>query len=192
MAAQLSFYSDDARSLSPLLAPRGWHCRVETGADGSGEIAVFPPSVASFRGDPGAYAGQSIEAVVALWLPACQGCVYSAVCKLVPAAVSQLGEGMLPCPAKPPQEQDSWIRGTADSRAVPTNDAVTFEDPSGVAGTGLPSGGMYPANGVVLYRFNGIGRGQASTETCTLPMSQKVLCTTILNDFTSRNWLISS
>jgi hypothetical protein len=192
LAADLSYYSDDARSLPPVLAPRGWHCWVQTGVDASGKIAVFSPRVASFLADPGAYGGQAIEAVVATWDLACQGCVYGDVCSLIPAAVSQLGEGMPACKAKPAQEEESWIRGTPASTAEPTDDAVAFEDPAGVAGVGLPSGGAYPANGVVLYRDGAGTGGQASTETCTLPPAQKAECTAILNDFASRNWLIGS
>ncbi len=45
---------------------------------------------------------------------------------------------------------------------------VGFQDPPGVAGAGLPSGGQNPANGVVLYQPNP-SEATAYLATCTLP-----------------------
>ena len=190
LAAKLSYYSDDVRSLPPVLGPSGWHCWVQTGADGSGTIAIFwaiPPSDPTFRAEPGTYQGKSVQAVVATWTPACQGCVFDQVCAVVPAAVSQLGEGMPACKSKPPQEQVSWLRGSPTATTPPTDDAVSFLDPPGISGTGVPSGGLLPANGVMLYRFDSRG-GRSSTETCTSVATLDSPCNAILNDFVVRNW----
>jgi hypothetical protein len=60
----------------------------------------------------------------------------------------------------------------------PNATTAFFEDPIGVSGVGDPSGGPYPANGVVTYN------GTSATEaTCTLPESDHALCTVVLNDF---------
>ena len=59
---------------------------------------------------------------------------------------------------------------------------VGFEDPAGVAGDGLPSGGQEPANGVMLYMPKQ-GEPAASLATCTLPAPQHDVCTAVLNHF---------
>jgi len=191
LAAKLSYYSDDMRSLSPVLGPSGWHCWVQTGADGSGTLAIFWPQstggIFQFQTERNAYAGQGVQAVVATWTPACQGCVYDEVCSLIPAAVAELGQVTPNCSSKPPQEQVSWIRGSATSTSAPTDDVVAFHDPPGVFGTGLPSGGTNPADGVLLYRFDA-HLGRTSSETCTLFAIPASPCTTLLNDFVARNW----
>jgi hypothetical protein len=75
---------------------------------------------------------------------------------------------------KPAEEQSTQLSSTV----------VEFEDPPGVAGDGDPSGGPYPANGVMVY-----GPGSAMdgswTETCTLPASEHAICTLSLNEFAS-------
>jgi len=60
---------------------------------------------------------------------------------------------------------------------------VGFEDPPGVAGDGNPSGGPYPANGVMTY-YSGDQNG-SWMETCTLPSAEKALCTAVLDNFVS-------
>jgi hypothetical protein len=58
---------------------------------------------------------------------------------------------------------------------------IGFEDPLGVAGDGDPSGGPYPANGVMTY-YSGNDNG-SWLDTCTLPNSEHALCTVALNAF---------
>ena len=58
---------------------------------------------------------------------------------------------------------------------------VIFEDPPGIPGDGLPSGGLYPANGVLTYRPR--APEGSWKETCTLPGSAKDECTAVLNAF---------
>jgi hypothetical protein len=76
------------------------------------------------------------------------------------------------CPSIPAGERVARI-GT---------DAVAFEDPPHVHGTGDPSGGDYPANGVIIY-----GDSRAALATCTLPESEHSDCTAILNAFVDRH-----
>jgi len=64
----------------------------------------------------------------------------------------------------------------------PRTNRADFEDPAGVHGAGVPSGGDYPANGVALYS-NFDGDPSVDTATCTLPESEHSICTTILRDW---------
>ena len=64
--------------------------------------------------------------------------------------------------------------------------AVAFEDRPCVVGTGSPSGGPYPANGVVIYNSNGTKYPNAGEETCTLPEAQHSTCADVLDDFLGR------
>jgi hypothetical protein len=189
-AAQLAFYSDDTRSMTPILGPRGWTCKVLVGADGSTVVTVAPP------GSPLPTFSQAstprlTDAITAQSGSACQSCVYGIACAFVPHADTQLGYPGMPCGApKPAREQVTWLNGSPNSTAPVRSDAIAFEDPPGVAGNGSPSGGADPANGLVLYDYTGLGHGSASTETCTLPASEHAVCTAVLNDFDTRAWLM--
>jgi hypothetical protein len=61
---------------------------------------------------------------------------------------------------------------------------VAFEDPPFVRGSGVPSGGAFPANGVMTYPTD-VSDG-SYLETCTLPEISHSTCTTILDDFVAR------
>ena len=91
-------------------------------------------------------------------------------CALFPAAAASLPAG--PCPTTPPSEESkSQISATA----------VAFEDPPDVKGTGTPSGGVDPANGVVTYSKSWHRTRRAPCR------SSHNLCTAIVNDFVSRD-----
>ena len=74
---------------------------------------------------------------------------------------------------------------TAESAAATGLAGADFEDPAGVAGDGMPSGGTNPANGVMLYLPSWPGRSAAYLATCTLPATQHDVCTAVLNHFVS-------
>jgi hypothetical protein len=121
LAARLAYYSDADRSLPPILAPRGWACRVTVGADGSTSIYAFPPG-----GSP-----TGAQAVTAYSPSACQDCVDLVVCALIPYAARQLGYASFPCtPARPPTESVDWLNGSPSAPSSYENDVVSFEDPS--------------------------------------------------------------
>jgi hypothetical protein len=63
-----------------------------------------------------------------------------------------------------------------------SNVAVAFEDPPHVHGTGDPSGGVLPANGVMVYRPSPSSGFPFFEETCVLPVSEHAVCTVLLND----------
>lgn len=95
-------------------------------------------------------------------------------CSLFPAAAAMtrqdIGRG---CAVMQPSQET--LAGTASSE-------VGFEDPAGAGGTGIPSGGQNPANGVMLYMPAG-GEASAYLATCTLPDAQHDVCTSVLNHF---------
>jgi hypothetical protein len=178
VATQLAYYSDDVRSLTPILAPRGWACRVQVGADGSTSVNVYP----------GSSLGRD-NAVTAQSNGGCVGCASDLACGLIPTAPKLLGYSNIPCPApRNRAERINWITGSEHPTGQTVNDVVGFEDPPGIRGNGDPSGGRNPANGVLLFATSPGSDTSASLETCALPESDHRLCTTILNDFVNQDW----
>ncbi|MDA8279448.1 MAG: hypothetical protein M0Z63_03350 [Actinomycetota bacterium] len=197
VSGTLSYYTDNVASLQPVLAPAGWHCSVAVGADGSTTVDVVAPQDPL----PTGFTGQlptTDEAVTAITPAACQGCIYSMVCPFVPASGLELSYAGLPCHESsppqesanwpPPQESVTWLRGPAAPGATTVDDTIAFEDPPGVAGDATPSGGPYPANGILRYRWQHGGPGTAAAATCTLPQADHSICTAILNAFAASGW----
>lgn len=155
-----------------MLGPAGWTCAALLAADGSSRLDVFAPG----EPDPEAATSQvrSDQAVVAMQTGGCVGCNVTQACPLFPAAAAAAAADQLPCRAKPAAESVVHLSHTA----------VGFEDPPGVPGEGVPSGGPYPANGVMTY-VDPNGHHPSYVATCTLPDSRHVLCTASLNLFVS-------
>jgi hypothetical protein len=154
----------DVRGWMTVIAPRGWRCSADYGADGSGGVIAFPPGAGA----------ASPRAIIGGETSACVGCTLGQACPLFrTAAAEQQSLYGLHC---------STPRGETVVRLGPT--VVAFADPPYVKGDGHPSGGPYPANGVMTY----VGlRGRGSwIETCTLAPSQHHVCTVILDDFVRR------
>jgi hypothetical protein len=174
-ASQLAVYRDNQGTME-LLAPRGWVCAAGYGADGSGGVAVYPVGQslpASWAAGWKLSPSSTVSAIVGVETSACQGCTNGQACPLFTSAASafltQLGHT---CPdVRPPSETVHQIGAGV----------VGFQDPPGVSGDGLPSGGQGPANGVMTY-YPGNPNG-SWLETCTLPSSQKDVCTAALNQF---------
>ena len=174
-------YTDDAGFMM-LMGPTAWTCHGLYGADGSGGLLISPggESVPSDP-DPGWHlsTSSSDEAIVGYETGASpvQGALLA--CPLFPSAAAttrqDLGEG---CAVTPPSQESVSPSGAADSE-------VTFEDPVGVAGEGIPSGGLNPANGVMLY-LPAQGKATAYLATCTLPESQHDSCTAVLAHFVAQ------
>lgn len=126
--------------------------------------------------DPQAGASQvrSDRAVVASQTGGCVGCNVIQACPLFPAAAAAAAADHFPCRAMPSAERVVRLGSTV----------VGFEDPAGVSGAGVPSGGPYPANGVLTY-VDANGQHPSYLATCTLPDSEHSLCTASLNLFVS-------
>jgi len=117
------------------------------------------------------------EAVVARETSVCYGCTTGQACVFFQAAAKANEAAYhIPCDAhKPRQESVDQLSPTV----------VAFEDPPGVKGNGYPSGGQFPANGVMTYALPTSQEG-SYLETCTLPEIVHSTCTVILNDFVAR------
>jgi hypothetical protein len=162
LASQLALYSNGWLT---LLAPRGWKCRAVLAATGHVFLSVLPP------GAPAQVVSVSrrTPAVTADLPSAGTGEFGGLACPFFPAAAPQ--PGWTHCPSIPTGELVTRLG----------SHVAAFEDPSRVAGTGDPSGGVYPANGVVVYRDT-----RAALATCTLTEAKHAECTAILNDFIGR------
>jgi hypothetical protein len=160
-----------------LVAPKGWSCAASYGADGSGGVVAYP------RGErlPRSWAAgwplartSAAAAITGLESSACYGCTLAQACRLFLSAATAWRTAFgQPCPARPAAELVARIGAGI----------VTFEDPPGVKGDGLPSGGLYPANGVMTYHPR--APDGSWRETCTLPGSDKDECTAVLNAYLS-------
>ena len=154
-----------------LVGPAGMACSGEVGADGGSTLTVWP------RGRPAPTVHAHEPGLTLFIEPACVGCKAFEACPFFSQfAVTE----QMPCPSGiPPGERAYGL----------TPHATLFEDPPGVAGDGWPSGGSYPANGIV-------GDGSAASDpvyraTCTLPASEHAICTVSLNDVFGRYGLLS-
>lgn len=164
LAADLSLYGD-TQGVMEILAPKGWSCTADYGADGSGGVSVYPHGAGP--SSPIAIAGSQTSA--------CYGCTLSQACPLFAAAAKAWRSAFrLPCPGRRP---------AAEKVVLVAAGIVAFEDPAGVKGDGQRSGGPYPANGVMTYHPS--SEDGSWLETCTLPASEKNICTAVLNTFIS-------
>jgi hypothetical protein len=120
-------------------------------------------------------------------VPACIGCMYDAICPLIPYA-GEIFPGFGGCLAgRAPGEVVTWLAGP---RAYATHgfDVVGFTDPPGVHGYGAASGGAYPANGVLLFTWGGAGSPGESEISCTVAPPYEASCKEILTVFQQEKW----
>jgi hypothetical protein len=162
-----------------LLGPASWTCHGLYGADGSGGLLISPAgeSVPS-DSDPGWHlsTSSSDEAIVGYETGGSPVQGAALACPLFASAAAatrqDLGQG---CTVTRPSQESLFPSGTAGTD-------IGFEDPIGVAGDGIPSGGLNPANGVMLY-LPDQGKATAYLATCTLPDAQHDLCSAVLDHF---------
>jgi hypothetical protein len=176
LAARLSLYADD-QGIMEVIGPKGWSCAASYGADGSGGISVYPPGeTVPQSGTAGAALTptSATTAIVGSESSACYGCTLYQACPLFSSAAQALRSAFgHACPARPAAE-----------KVVPIGPGImSFQDPPGVKGDGVPSGGRYPANGVMTY--HPAAPDGSWQETCTLPAGDTAECTAILNTFLS-------
>lgn len=144
-ADRLAYYSDSTRSIVPILAPRGWQCSFDEGADGSIFMSVYPEDQNAPSGQHSSQGSKS-EGVKAQSTSACQGCAADLVCPVFVDAENDLGYTGSPCPSIAlPEEELNFLDGSSTS----SYGVVHIYDPPGVDGTNSGSGGRYPANGVI-------------------------------------------
>ena len=177
LAGKMAAYTDDQGEMY-VLAPLGWTCQASLGADGNDSIAVYPPGEVGTSQFALVHSWpKSAQAVTGDLLPACYACFVGQACTFFPAAEHDLVHdfsGQLSCTPLP--------SGQAVSRVSPS--VIAFNDPAGVLGTGEPSGGAYPAVGVVTFKDRSPGGTYGSAmETCTLPKTEHAMCNAALQDF---------
>jgi hypothetical protein len=176
MHVRLAMYSD-VTGLLVVVAPRGWSCVADLGADGSGGLTVYPPDGPK----PDGYGAvpSSARAITARTDSGCQGCTATRVCTLVPesALVQAVAVDRDPACTSLPARETVVRLGT---------NVVAFEDPAGYPGHGAPSGGPYPANGVVVLQQPVTDVFTDWIATCTLSVDQHDMCTAVLHEFVTR------
>jgi hypothetical protein len=169
MADQTVVYVD-THNLAMLLGPKGWTCVAAYGADGSGGIDLYAPSerpVPAFSQVP-----TSDEAITITETGGSPVQAAALACPYFPTAAAVTQRDLEHrCSALPRAERVTQVG----------SNVVTFEDPPGTKGGGIPSGGPFLAYAVVSY-------SQASQPgtylgTCTLPASGQRICAFILNYF---------
>lgn len=182
--ARLAAYTDSGYKLDPVLAPRGWTCRVDVGADGGTSLDVSPPGQA-LPHNKHATPATIVDNINAYAIPVCQGCVAQMVCPFFTSAVSLYSHDEPPCPiSRPPQETVSFVDNASTSYA----DLAYVYDAPNLAGSIYLSGGSNPAWEVVRFNDYGSSLPTSSSLSCVLPASERVLCGAITRYFALRNW----
>jgi hypothetical protein len=115
---------------------------------------------------------------VSIQLPATEGPSAYLACPYFTSAATRLQGNGITCQG-PPNGEQTYQDGP---------NIIEFEDPPGVEGLTGPSGGLFPANGVVVWIPSSTYAAEAL---CTLPESDHETCTAILNDFIDRYGLPS-
>jgi hypothetical protein len=172
VATKVAVYSDTS-DIMMLLAPKGWSCSASYGADGSGGVTVMPPG--ETLPAAGLKPHSSDQAITGSETGGSPVQAAAQACSFFPAAATAtetyLEKG---CSPRPSSEIVDPI----------STSVVDFEDPSGIKGTGVPSGGQNPANGAMAYSPD-VEPG-FYIETCTLPNDAHDVCTAALNYFIAR------
>jgi hypothetical protein len=169
---EFALYVDADRAMAPLLAPKGWHCRVDVGADGSASFDIYP----SKEPPPPSRYSNALE-VVATTDGGCQGCVADDVCPYFVNAQSQVGLAGLRCPAARPEfEQVVFATG---STAASDGSVDTYDPPT--------TKSRYATYGVLRYVVAG-SQGLDARESCVLARQAKAWCKAITNEFVAHNW----
>jgi hypothetical protein len=171
----LAFYSDN-EGIVGVLAPISWKCAATIGANGSSSLNVYPEGQSSLAS--GALsAGSTAETISAQQTSACVGCRVVLACPLFVISANDASSEMnQPC---------TLTRPTSETTTSINEHVEEFTDPPGVHGDADPSGGAYPAMGVMTYYGDRASQG-SWTETCLLPPSEKSTCEAIVANFVSR------
>jgi hypothetical protein len=175
MRSTLAVYTD-TNEIEVVLAPRGWNCRAGYGADGSGSISVYP----SGESAPSPFDEVTIRpnsTDEAITLSETGGSPVIAADTACPYFANAAAQAQ--------QYGDSNCIPPANSVVEPiSKDAVDVDIPARQSATGIPSGGLYVTNVLVLYSAQTQpGTYQGS---CTLPQDEHTVCTAVLNDVLAR------
>jgi hypothetical protein len=141
---------------TPLVGPRRWHCRAAVGVDGTEFMTLAPTPVREVS-------EERSQAISLLAIPACAGCMAEHLCTLFPDAPP----ARFYAPYEPCRRRSRLERAAAIGPYE-----ATFEDPPGVEGQGILSGGPNAAIGQLVYsRYGGFAQ-----VTCVRPPSSAEPC----------------
>jgi hypothetical protein len=129
-----------------MLAPAGWNCSGIVGADGGEGLDAYPSDQSAPSG-LGSQAPSNAVGVSVNIPSANTGPAVDLACPYFPNATSVWGPGTT-CQSRL-LDRSSPPAGEVLHQEGPN--VVEFEDPPGVTGLAYPSGGDYPANGVVVW-----------------------------------------
>lgn len=173
-AAQLRFFSD---GFVTVLAPRSWNCAGLEAADGGLSLSVFPAHQPNpLRAD---HLPSNAAGVTAFIDYTGHGPGAQLVCTLFPGTrAAGLAAETAGCAAS--------ASGEVVRRAGA--DVARFDDPPGVKGVGVPSGGANRAVGAVVYPQLRPEPESVTVAkvTCTAPRATIGLCPSIVDDFVAR------
>lgn len=168
-AGKVAIFTDAHFGLR-VLGPRDWKCSAVDATDGGSRVAVLPPEEGQAPSNLwGTWPASVKEAIVAFGEPACWSCRLTLACPFFAAAARAAKAAFGAKCTRPAREVVVPLSKTV----------VAFSDPPWVKGDGAPSGGKYPANGVVVF----FPAGGTWLSTCTVPAVEHQLCTVSLNNF---------
>lgn len=158
---KLSVYGD--KTGAKMLAPKGWSCNAQYGADGTGGITVHP-ATGSF--------GPHSEQIDAQTTGGCSVCAVGVACDMFKSAATAY-TAVIPgskCHSRPAGETVVHL----------TPNIVAFEIPPHVGGEGV-----YPDNGVLTYYAAPSSLPLTWQGDCLLPQGEHQLCAAVLDQFIS-------
>ena len=172
LAHRLAVYTDSHGSMQ-VVAPVGWQCSAQYGADGSGGVTVYPAGEQPAPSGAGPATSGLTEAVSGSETSACVGCTDGQACPYFSAAARTWHQDFptMGCTSAPAGERVRTVSRTE----------VSIVDPPGVKGGGTPSGGPDPADALMTY-VPGSDDGSWLI-TCTLPPTDHAMCAASLEAF---------
>jgi hypothetical protein len=175
LKGKLDFYVDVHRQLSPVLAPAGWRCATNLGADGTNQTAVYPPGSPDTLNSTGPAHG-NVQTVIAYNAPVCGGCAALLACSVFTNAF--INSALTTCPLNSPKlESVSYLDGSPSAKIG----TAQIYDPPNVYGSLPQSGGLNPATGTISFSSAQITSGGVLS--CVLPASEANLCDAIVHQY---------
>jgi hypothetical protein len=156
---KLSVYADEIGT--KMLAPVGWSCTAQYGADGTGGMTVYPPRSSL---------SPNSEQVDATTTGRCGTCAEGVACGMFKSAAAAFVPPLPGAKCQPRPAGESVVHLSAN--------IVAFEVPPHTAGEV-----SYPDNGVLTYYPSPNSVPLTWQGDCIVPAGLHQLCTAILNQF---------
>ena len=156
---KLSVYADEIGIR--MLAPMGWSCNAQYGADGTGGMTVYPP---------GSSVGANSERVDAMTTGRCGVCAVGVACDMFKSAAAAFTPVVPGTKCRP--------RPAGETVVQLTPHIVAFDIPPHAGREGI-----YPDNGVLTYYPSPRSVPLTWEGDCIVAQREHQLCTAILNEF---------